>query len=238
MKGVILAGGTGTRLWPLTKLVNKHLLPVGKHPMIHYSIRKMKEAGIHDILLVIGKQSAGMYMNFLGGGEDWGVNLTYKIQEKAGGIAEALSLANGFIQPKDKFVVILGDNLFEDPLTDYVQAYEAQERGAMLLLKEVEDSRRYGVPHIKGSRIVSIEEKPKHPQSNFCVTGIYMYDFGVFQIIQTIKPSVRGELEITDVNNCYAEEGTLTYNILEGWWTDAGTIQSLHDAGSKLMEGE
>jgi glucose-1-phosphate thymidylyltransferase len=238
MKGVILAGGSGTRLFPLTKMMNKHLLPVGKNPMICYGLDKLRRAGIEDILIVMGKQSAGLYTHFLGNGSEWGVRLTYKIQEEAGGIAQALALSEGFIQSGEKFVVLLGDNLFEDDISPYVQAFDNQSKGAKVLLKEVEDPRRYGVPILEGEKIAAIEEKPEKPMSNYCVTGIYMYDSTVFDLIGRIKPSGRGELEITDVNNIYASEGHLSYHILSGWWTDAGTFQSLHEAGTLLLDGE
>ncbi|MFD2612356.1 sugar phosphate nucleotidyltransferase [Paenibacillus gansuensis] len=238
MKGIILAGGTGTRLYPLTKIVNKHLLPVWKYPMIYYGVEKLKEAGIEDILIVMGKQSAGLYTEFLGGGKEWGVRLTYRIQEEAGGIAEALNLAKGFVYPGDKFVVLLGDNLFEDSIKEFAADFAKQEEGAKVLLKEVADPRRYGVPILLEDKIIWIEEKPTVPKSNYCVTGIYMYDFGVFDIIQQIKPSSRGELEITDVNNVYAASSRLSYNLLKGWWTDAGTHASLLEAGSRLAKGK
>jgi glucose-1-phosphate thymidylyltransferase len=238
MKGVILAGGSGTRLYPLTKMVNKHLLPVGKHPMIHYSIQKLADAGIQDILLVISKQSAGLYMDLLGSGYEWGVNLFYKIQEQSGGIAEALSLASNFIHPGEKFVVLLGDNLFEDSLCEYIKQFQASAGGAKVLLKKVADPERFGVPKLENNRIISIEEKPSTPRSNYCVTGIYMYDASVFDVIQTILPSKRGELEITDVNNYYANQGTLTHSVLNGWWLDAGTFSTLQEAGMRLMEGK
>lgn len=236
MKGVILAGGTGTRLYPLTKIINKHLLPVGKIPMICHGIEKLRNAGIVDILLVISKQSAGLYTELLGGGKEWGVRLTYKVQEEAGGIAQALSLAEPFMEPNEKFVVLLGDNLFEDPLTTYVQFFCKQAEGARVLLKQVHDPRRYGVPILEGDKIIKVEEKPAEPKSDYCVTGIYMYDTAVFDKIRSIKPSDRGELEITDVNNVYASEGQLAYDVLAGWWTDAGTFQSLHQASDRLLK--
>ncbi|UNK19764.1 NTP transferase domain-containing protein [Paenibacillus sp. N3/727] len=236
MKGVILAGGTGTRLYPLTKIINKHLLPVGNFPMICHGIEKLRSAGIEEILLVIGKHSAGLYTELLGGGKEWGVRLTYKIQEEAGGIAQALSLAEPIMKPDEKFVVLLGDNLFEDPLTTYVKSFREQAEGARVLLKKVHDPKRYGVPILKENKILMIEEKPAEPKSDFCVTGIYMYDTAVFDKIRSIKPSGRGELEITDVNNVYASEGQLAYDVLDGWWTDAGTFQSLHQASNRLMK--
>lgn len=240
MKGVILAGGTGSRLQPLTRLMNKHLLPVGKYPMVCYGIDSLRRGGITDILLVISKQSAGLYTDFLGSGAAFGVSLTYKIQEAAGGIAEALDLARGFIAPGEPFVVLLGDNLFLDDLTPYIKSYQKQPHGtAKVLLKPVEDARRYGVPVFDDkdpSWIAYIEEKPKQPKTNYCVTGIYMYDTAVFDLIGRISPSKRGELEITDVNNLYATERKLSYDVLKEWWSDAGTFQSLREAGEKLKD--
>jgi glucose-1-phosphate thymidylyltransferase len=236
MKGVILAGGRGTRLSPLTDYINKHLLPVGRYPMIYYPIEKLRQAGITDIMLVIGKESAGLYTKLLGSGRSWGVQLTYKIQEEAGGIAEALAAAEQFVPKGDSMVVMLGDNLFEDPLTPYVAAFRSQGGGARVLLKQVEDPRRYGVPVLNHKKIVRIIEKPEKPPSSYCVTGIYMYGSDVFDIIRGIRPSERGELEITDVNNQYASEGRLAYDIIPGWWLDAGTFESLQAAGSRLLK--
>ncbi|GGF98708.1 sugar phosphate nucleotidyltransferase [Paenibacillus abyssi] len=238
MKGAILAGGTGSRLYPLTKIINKHLLPVGHVPMICHAIEKLRAAKIDDILMIIGKHSAGLFTELLGSGQELGVRLTYKIQEESGGIAQALSLAQSFISPGEKFVVLLGDNLFEDSLISYAQAFQEQKEGARVLLKKVHDPQRYGVPVIKENKIVSIEEKPANPKSDYCVTGIYMYDSGVFDVIRTIKPSARGELEITDVNNVYASGERLAYDILNGWWTDAGTFNSLYYASGRLLDGE
>lgn len=238
MKGVILAGGTGTRLYPLTRLINKHLLPVGNSPMITYGIEQLKLAGITDILLIISKQSAGLYTDFLGGGSELDVKLTYKIQEQAGGIGEALELAKGFITPGDRFVVLLGDNLFLDPLKPYVEKFQRQAAGsARILLKKVSDPGRYGVPVFDPNHpklISSIEEKPEQPKSDYCVTGIYMYDHRVFEHIAATKPSKRGELEITDVNNLYAAERKLEYDVLRHWWTDAGTFDSLLEASRRM----
>lgn len=230
MKGVVLAGGTGSRLRPLTHIINKHLLPVGDLPMIQYAIHKLGHAGVQDILIITGKQSAGLYLDYLGSGESFGVNLTYKIQEKAGGIAQALALAEGFVLMEEKFVVILGDNLFQDPLLPMIEAYKDQTEGAMVILKEVKDPRRYGVANMKDKQIVRIEEKPEHPSSSNAVTGIYLYDSTVFNIIKSQSPSARGEMEITDVNNVYAASGTLSHMFLKGWWIDAGTHESLFQA--------
>ncbi|ORX22214.1 spore coat protein [Thermoanaerobacterium sp. PSU-2] len=229
MKGVILAGGTGSRLFPLTKVTNKHLLPVGKYPMIYYPIYRLIEAGITEILIVTGKEHMGSVVNLLGSGYELGVEFTYKIQDQPGGIAQALGLAEHFVNG-DKCVVILGDNIFEDNINSFVSSFKKQEKGAKVLLKEVLDPERFGVAELKGDKIISIEEKPKNPKSNYCVTGIYMYDSRVFDIIKKLKPSGRGELEITDVNNAYIKDGTLTYDILEGSWTDAGTFESLKRA--------
>lgn len=238
MKGVILAGGMGTRLAPLTKVVNKHLLPAGKYPMIHYAVRKLAQAGIEDILIVLGKQSAGLFLDYLGSGKAWGVRLTYRIQEEAGGIAQGLSLAEGFVAPGEKMVVLLGDNLFEDDLKPFAERFGRQERGAMVMLKEVEDLHRYGVPVFLRDSIIFIEEKPSTPKSGYCVTGVYMYDSAVFDVIRKIRPSQRGEMEITDVNNVYAVNGELRYGLLTGWWTDAGTFDSLREAGEKLASAD
>jgi len=229
MKGIILAGGTGSRLYPLTKVTNKHLLPVGKYPMIFHSIAKLKEADIQDILIVTGKEHMGDVVNLLGSGYEFGVNLTYKVQDEAGGIAQALGLAEHFVNG-DQMVVILGDNVFEDSILTYVQNFKSQQNGAKILIQEVHDPQRYGVPELNGDRIISIEEKPVQPKSNFAVTGIYMYDGRVFDIVKTLKPSGRGELEITDVNNAYIEANELSYDVLQGWWTDAGTHESLTKA--------
>ena len=235
MRGIVLAGGKGTRLYPLTRLFNKHLLPVGKYPMIHYSVKKLEEAGVRDILLITGKESAGFFAEYFGDGSGFGVRLTYRIQEQAGGIAEALSLGEDFVRPGEKFVVLLGDNLFEDSLAPYVEDFRKQPRGARVLLKEVQDPSRFGVPIILKDQIIWIEEKPPMPKSSYCVVGVYMYDSGVFDVIRRIRPSDRGELEITDVNNVYASEGTLYYNVLSGWWTDAGTFPSFYEANRNVL---
>ena len=215
MKGIVLAGGTGSRLRPLTRATNKHLLPVGKYPMIFYPIYKLKQVGIYEILIVPGREHMGHVMELLGSGRDFGVEFTYKVQDEAGGIAQALGLVKPFVGD-DKYVVILGDNIFEDDITPYVRSFEEQKEGAKVLLKEVPDPHRFGVPEFRDGKIITIEEKPKEPKSNYAVTGIYMYDQEVFDIIKTLKPSARGELEITDVNNAYLRKGTLTYNI---FWT-------------------
>ncbi|MFD2331433.1 sugar phosphate nucleotidyltransferase [Cohnella sp. GCM10020058] len=229
MKGIILAGGTGSRLFPLTKVTNKHLLPVGKYPMIFHSVAKLKEADITDILIVTGKDHMGDVVNLLGSGREMGVSFTYKVQDEAGGIAQALGLAEGFVN-NDSMVVILGDNVFSDSIVPYVNSFRQTGIGAKLLIQEVHDPKRYGVPELLHGRIVSITEKPQKPKSNYAVTGIYMFDARVFEIIRTLRPSNRGELEITDVNNAYILTGELGYDILKGWWTDAGTHASLTHA--------
>jgi len=226
MKGIILAGGTGSRLRPLTRVTNKHLLPMGRYPMIFYPIYRLKQAGIREILIVTGREHMGDVIELLGSGRDYSVEFTYKVQDEAGGIAEALGLARNFVG-NDRCVVILGDNIFEDDITLYIKDFELQSEGAKILIKEVPDPERFGVPELKDGKIISIEEKPKNPKSKYAVTGIYMYDSEVFEIIKTLKPSARGELEITDVNNTYLKNGLLTYDILKGWWTDAGTPESL-----------
>ncbi|OGB90278.1 spore coat protein [candidate division WOR-1 bacterium RIFCSPHIGHO2_01_FULL_53_15] len=229
MKGIILAGGTGSRLYPLTKVTNKHLLPVGRKPMIYHPIEKLTQAGIDEILIVTGVDHMGDIVNLLGSGRGFGCRFTYKVQDKAGGIAEALGLAKNFVGG-DRMCVILGDNVFEDSLQPMVENYLAQKKGAKVLIKEVADPRRFGVVEMKGGKVVSIEEKPKKPKSNFAVVGIYFYDSDVFEIIHDLKPSGRGELEITDVNQAYLKQGKLTCDILSGWWSDAGTFESLERA--------
>lgn len=231
MKGIVLAGGTGSRLYPLTKVTNKHLLPVGSKPMIFYPIEKLTGAGIREILIVTGTEHMGDVVSLLGSGKDFGCRFTYKVQDEAGGIAQALGLAENFAGG-DAMTVILGDNIFEDDLSDMVAGYP--DEGASIMLKEVEDPTRYGVAELDGDRIVGIEEKPARPKSNLCVTGIYMYDARVFDYIRTLKPSGRGELEITDVNNHYIREGAMTFSVMKGWWTDAGTPESLWRA-NELM---
>ncbi|WP_134683468.1 sugar phosphate nucleotidyltransferase [Brevibacillus migulae] len=226
MKGIILAGGTGSRLYPLTKVTNKHLLPVGKYPMIYHAIHKLRQADIHDILIVTGREHMGDVVNLLGSGYEFGVTFTYKVQDQAGGIAQALGLAEQFVGD-DLVTVILGDNVFGDDISSYAKNFLQKGYGAKILIKEVLDPNRYGVAELSGDNIISIEEKPKFPKSRFAVTGIYMYDSTVFEIVKTLKPSGRGELEITDVNNAYIERGQLTFDILNGWWTDAGTHVSL-----------
>ncbi|HET7784572.1 MAG TPA: sugar phosphate nucleotidyltransferase [Myxococcales bacterium] len=226
MKGIILAGGTGSRLFPLTKVTNKHLLPVGREPMIFHPVHKLTEAGIDEILIVTGVEHMGDVVNLLGSGKDFACRFTYKVQDEAGGIAQALGLAENFAADSP-LCVILGDNIFQDPIAPFVDAFRKQGRGARLLLKQVHDPQRYGVAEIDGSRVVRIVEKPRKPKSDLAVVGIYFYDARVFDIIRTLKPSARGELEITDVNNHYLTAGTLQCDRLSGWWTDAGTFESL-----------
>lgn len=235
MKGIILAGGTGSRLYPLTKVTNKHLLPVGKYPMIFHSVYKLKQADVKDILIVTGKEHMGDVVNLLGSGREMGVTFTYKVQDEAGGIAQALDLAEQFVG-QDQMIVILGDNVFEDDIAPFVDNFREQRAGAKILIQEVVDPSRFGVPELEGERIVSIEEKPATPKSSYAVTGIYMFDSEVFKIIKTITPSARGELEITDVNNAYINRGELTFDVLQGWWTDAGTHASLAKANNLAHE--
>lgn len=226
MKGIILAGGTGSRLKPLTKVINKHLLPVGKYPMIYHAVYKLRQAGISEILIVSGREHMGDMVELLGSGHQFDVAFTYRVQDQPGGIAQALGLAEEFARGQ-LMTVILGDNIFADDIDPYVSHFRKQARGAKILLKEVQDPMRYGIAEIGGDRIVSIEEKPSHPKSNYAVTGIYMYDDRVFDIIKTLRPSGRGELEITDVNNAYIKQNLLSYDFLQGWWTDGGTHESL-----------
>lgn len=236
IKGVILAGGTGSRLRPLTKVTNKHLLPVGRCPMIFHPITKLVAAGITNILIVTGVEHMGDIVNLLGSGKDFGCKFTYKVQDEAGGIAQALALAEEFCGV-DPLCVILGDNVFQDDLSSFADSFLEQKSGAKILLKEVTDPNRFGVAEFKGKKIVSIEEKPKKPKSNFAVTGIYFYDNRVFEIVKKLKPSGRGELEISDVNRAYLNKGGLSYDILSGFWSDAGTFESLERAGL-MVEGK
>jgi len=236
MKGVILAGGLGTRLYPLTKVTNKHLLPVYDKPMIYYPIQTLINAGIDDILIVTGGNNAGDFLKLLGNGKEFGLkHINYTYQEGEGGIAEALRLAE-FFASGEKICVVLGDNLIEKNIRKAVENFRRQKEGAKILLKEVPDPERFGVPELRGDRIVSIEEKPKKPRSQYAVIGFYLFDQEVFDIIKTLKPSDRGELEITDVNNRYIEKGLMTWDILEGWWTDAGTFESLLHANQLVAK--
>jgi glucose-1-phosphate thymidylyltransferase len=237
MKGVVLAGGKGSRLYPLTKITNKHLLPVYDRPMIYYPIQALVGAGIRDILIVTGGSHAGDFLQLLGNGREFGLQyLGYTYQEGEGGIADALKLAEEWSEGQ-RLCVILGDNLFERPIGEAVDAFRAQPRGARILLKEVSGAERFGVAEINDRRVVNIVEKPARPKTNYAVTGIYMYDQTVFDKIRSLKPSARGELEITDVNNAYIAEGTLNFSFLDGWWTDAGTFDSLLRACNLVAGG-
>jgi glucose-1-phosphate thymidylyltransferase len=242
MKGIILAGGTGSRLYPLTKVTNKHLLPVGHEPMIYHSIQKLVKAGIDEILIVTGLEHIGAVISLLGSGKDFNCRFTYKVQDEAGGIAQALLLAENFVGGS-LMTVILGDNIFQDDLSKFVNDFILETSfktrvGAKILLKEVKDPQRFGVAEVTENRIVNIIEKPKEPKSNFAVTGIYMYSPDVFEKIKKLKPSDRGEYEITDVNNLYLESELLSYGVLQGWWTDAGTFESLNLANNLVMESK
>lgn len=236
MKGVVLAGGTGSRLFPLTKVTNKHLMPIYDRPMIYYPIQTMVDAGINEILVVTGGRNSGDFMRLLGNGKDFGLKrLNYAYQDGEGGIADALSLAEHFADG-DKICVILGDNIIEKDIRKAADAFRAQAKGAKILLKEVPDAERFGVAEMKGDKIVGIEEKPVRPKSNMAVTGIYMYDGTVFDKVNKLVPSDRNELEITDVNNFYIHEGTMTWDVLDGWWTDAGTFESLLRAANLVAQ--
>ncbi len=235
MKGVVLAGGGGTRLYPLTRITNKHLLPIYDKPMIYYPIQALVNAGITDILIVTGGNNAGDFLRLLGNGREFGLkHINYTYQERAGGIAEALGLAEHFTDGQ-KVVVILGDNIIEGNICGAVQAFEEQGRGAKVLLKEVPDPENYGVPILEGTRIVKIEEKPAKPATNYAVLGIYMYDSTVFDVIKTLRPSGRGELEITDVNNAYIQSSSMTSDVLEGWWADAGASIDAYLGANNLV---
>lgn len=236
LKGVVLAGGMGTRLMPLTKVTNKHLLPVGRKPMIYYPVEKLIGAGIEEILIVTGLEHMGDVVNLLGSGRQFGCRFTYKVQDEAGGIAQALLLAEGFAAGSS-VAVILGDNIFQTRLKDHAEKFRTQNTGARVLLKEVQDPHRFGVATIEGDKVIEIVEKPKQPKSNYSVTGIYFYDKHVYKIIRTLKPSHRGELEITDVNNAYIANGQMGFDFLDGWWSDAGTFTSLARV-NELVEKE
>ena len=236
MKGVILAGGLGSRLNPLTKITNKHLLPVHSEPMIYYPIKALINAGIKDIMIVTGGNSAGDFLRLLGNGKDFGLkHLNYTYQEGEGGIADALSLVEHFAD-EEPICVILGDNLIEKNIKGAADEYRAQGSGAKIMLKRVHDPQRFGVPELDGDKVLNIEEKPAEPKSDFAVIGIYFYDNSVFDVIRTLVPSGRGELEITDVNNHYIRRSEMTWNELDGWWTDAGTFESLLRASNLVAE--
>ncbi|MHC4619289.1 MAG: sugar phosphate nucleotidyltransferase [Planctomycetota bacterium] len=235
LKGVVLAGGTGSRLMPLTKVTNKHLLPIGQKPMIYYPIEKLTAVGIDEILIVTGVDHMGDVVSLLGSGKDFGCHFTYKVQDEAGGIAQALGLAENFAAGQP-LAVILGDNIFQAGLKTYAEEFVAQKTGARVLLKQVPDPYRFGVAEISDGRVLGIEEKPQKPKSDYAITGIYFYDASVFDIVRRLKPSGRGELEITDVNNDYIRKGQLEYDILDGWWTDAGTFESLNRASELVIK--
>lgn len=236
MKGVILAGGLGSRLFPLTKITNKHLLPVYDQPMIYYPLRTLINAGIDDIMIVTGGNSAGDFLKLLGNGKDFGLkHLNYTYQEGEGGIADALSLVEHFADD-EPICVVLGDNIIEKNILNAANAYRTQGNGAKILLKEVHDPQRFGVPELDGDRVLKIEEKPTEPKSSHAVIGVYFYDNTVFDVIKTLEPSDRGELEITDVNNHYIARGEMTWNELDGWWTDAGTFESLLRASNMVAD--
>ena len=232
MKGVICAGGTGSRMMPLTKVTNKHLLPVFNKPMIYYPLQTLIDAGINEILIISGPGHAGHFLNLLGSGKEFGVKLSYTLQEEAGGIAQALALAEDFAEGGN-IAMILGDNIYEQKFD-----FSEFESGAKIFLKEVQDPQRFGVAEMKGDKIVSLEEKPKNPKSNYAITGLYLYDNNVFNIIKTLKPSGRGELEITEVNDYYVKKGKMKFEILKGFWSDAGTFESLHRSSIFAYERE
>ncbi len=234
MKGIVLAGGTGSRLFPLTKITNKHLLPIYNRPMIYYPIQTLVDAGVRDIMIVTGGRNSGDFLRLLANGKEFGLkHINYTYQEGEGGIADALGLAQHFADGQ-KICVVLGDNIIEHDIREAVETFQAQESGAHILLKEVPDAERFGVAEVSGGKVIGIEEKPKRPKSNLAVTGIYMYDASVFDKIHTLVPSHRGELEITDVNNAYIAAGDLRYDILSGWWTDAGQFESLFHASQLI----
>ena len=237
MKGVILAGGLGTRLYPLTKITNKHLLPIYDRPMIYYPIQALVNGGVDDIMIVNGGKKSGDFLSLLGNGSDFGLkHLNYTYQQGEGGIAEALGLCEHWVGD-DRICVVLGDNIIEKNIRRAAEDFIAQERGGKIMLKEVPDPQRFGVAELNGEKVVNIVEKPKNPVANLAVIGFYMYDTRVFDVIRTLEPSDRGELEITDVNNWYIHDGSLTYEVLDGWWTDAGTFESLHKASDLVANG-
>ena len=231
MKGVVLAGGTGSRLYPLTKVTNKHLLPVGRYPMIYHPLLRLREAGIDQVAVVTSPEHMGDVVNLLGSGHDLGLDLTYRVQDQPGGIAQAVGLCENFAGDS-LFVVALGDNVLADRLNEDVETYQRQGGGARILLKKVPDPERYGVPRFEGGDIVEIIEKPNNPPSSYAVTGIYFYDRQVFDFIRTLSPSRRGEYEVSDLNSAYVRKSELSYGVLEGWWGDAGTLDGWHEANS------
>lgn len=229
MRGIVLAGGYGTRLRPMTLVTNKHLLPVYDQPMVYFPIQTLKDAGVTDVMIITGPENAGDFLKLLGSGKNLGVRITYRVQDEAGGIAQALGMCQEFVG-KQRCMVLLGDNIFEDNLAEHARSFEKSTFGAQIFLKEVLDAQRFGVAELADDRVVGIEEKPANPKTNYAVTGAYMYDPTVFEIITTLTPSGRGELEITDVNNHYIRQNKMTYAHLKGDWSDAGTIESLHRA--------
>jgi glucose-1-phosphate thymidylyltransferase len=237
IRGVVLAGGTGSRMFPLTKVTNKHLLPVGRKPMICHAIDKMVAGGIEEIMVITGLHHMGDVVGLLGSGKDYGCAFTYRVQDEAGGIAQALGLCKGFVGD-DRCCVILGDNIFSADLGPILDRFRGQDKGARLLLKPVDDPERFGVATIEGPQVVRIVEKPSEPETNLAVTGIYMYDAQVFEIIEGIEPSARGEMEITDVNNAFVTRGCLEYDMLDGFWTDAGTFDSWKRANDLVYASE
>jgi glucose-1-phosphate thymidylyltransferase len=234
LRGIVLAGGTGSRLMPLTKVTNKHLLPVGKKPMIYYPIERLTAVGVEEILIVTGLEHMGDVVNLLGSGKDFGCRFTYKVQDEAGGIAQALALAENFASDH-LMAVILGDNIISSDIKKHAEDFMTQKIGAKILLKKVPDPTRFGVAEMSEGKVISIEEKPENPKSDYAVTGVYFYDSQVFDIIRSLKPSARGEFEITHVNQAYIEKGQLSYDILDGWWTDAGTFESLTRANELVV---
>lgn len=231
MKGIVLAGGTGSRLYPLTKVTNKHLLPVGRYPMIYHPLMRLRRAGITRIAVVTSPEHMGDVVNLLGSGRGLGLDLTYRVQDEPGGIAQAMALCENFVG-QDPVVVFLGDNVLEDDIAAEVKAYRKQDGGARVLLKKVHDPERYGVPRIEDGQIVEVIEKPQDPPSSYSVTGIYMYDAEVFEVIRGLHPSRRGEYEVSDVTNHYARKGSLTHGVIDGWWGDAGTLEGWHEANT------
>ncbi|MBM3699976.1 MAG: spore coat protein [Actinobacteria bacterium] len=238
MKGIILAGGLGTRMYPCTKVTNKHLLPVYNKPMIYYPLLTMVNAGLKDIMIVTGGNYAGDFLRIIGNGKEFGLkDISYTYQEGEGGIADALRLAENFAE-NEKIFVMLGDNIIEDDIREDIKSFKKQPGGAKIFLKEVPDPERFGVAEIENGRVVNIQEKPRKPNSNLAVIGLYLYDNTVFDIIKTLKPSQRGELEITDVNNAYIKNKAMAYSVIKGWWTDAGTFESLLKASNLVAKKE
>jgi len=239
MRGIILAGGTGSRMYPCTKVTNKHLLPVYNKPMIYYPIQTLVDAGIKEILIVSGKGRCGDFLNLLGSGKEFGVTLTYEIQEEAGGIAQALQIGKRFAG-NESIIVLLGDNIFEDNIKGYVQEFKKQGDGARIFVKEVswEEAKRFGLANIQGDKVIEFEEKPQTPKSNLAITGLYMFDQGVFKFIDSLEPSARGELEITDAIDHYVKNGRCYCSKITGFWLDAGTFESMLEAGKIIKEKE